>query len=234
MILQCRPNGELSGGRKSLALRFVFCIPLHKTDKRTFVPLVCHMDGEVGGFMKGPVSARSKIYRIALDAVLLAVNVVMNVAVPSEFSWASLPVLLCAFLMRPADAVAVATIGSFIEQLFYGLNYTTVFWMLPWVVFSLYVGIGASLARRSRHFFWTIFVLVTGELLLNICNTTALLGFGYVHIDPSAFSSGLPMPLVAILTYIVRMPQAAIRAVLSAVVVPLLLPPLRRVLSRYA
>ncbi len=182
--------------------------------------------------MKSPVSARSKIYRIALDAVLLAVNVVMNVAVPSELSWASLPVLLCAFLLRPADAVAVATIGSFIEQLFYGLNYTTVFWMLPWVIFSLYVGIGALLARRSRHFFWTAFVLVTGELLLNICNTTALLGFGYVHIDPSAFAGGLPMPLVAILTYLVRMPQAAVRAVLSAVVVPLLLPPLRRVLSK--
>ncbi len=182
--------------------------------------------------MNNPVSARSKIYRISLDAVLLAINVVMNVAVPSEFSWASLPVLLCAFLMSPGDALAVAALGSFIEQLFYGLNATTVLWILPWVVFAAFVGFGAALARRHERMWCMVLVIVAGELVLNICNTSVLLYFGYVQMDPAQFTEGLAMPLVAVLTYLVRMPQAVIRAVLSAIVVPLLLPPLRRVLKR--
>ncbi len=202
-------------------------------DLFVLLPL-CRMGGEWGYLMMNdPVSARSKIYRISLDAVLLAVNVVMNVAIPSELSWASLPVLLAAFLLRPADAVAVAVLGSFIEQLTYGLGFATVIWMLPWAVFSVFVGLGAALARRRQRLFPMMLVIVVGELLLNVCNTSALLYFGYVTVDPSAFAEGLAMPLVVLLTYLVRMPQAVVRAVLSAVVMPLLLPPLRRVLAKH-
>ncbi len=183
--------------------------------------------------MNSPVSARSKIYRISLDAVLLAVNVVMNVAVPSELSWASLPVLLAAFLLRPADAVAVAVLGSFIEQMTYGLGFATLVWMLPWLLFALFVGVGAALVRRNRRLIWAVLVIIAGELLLNVCNTSALLYFGYATVDPSAFSEGLAMPLVVLFTYLVRMPQAIVRAVLSSFIIPLLLPPLRRVLAKH-
>ena len=75
-------------------------------------------------------------------------------------------------------------------------------------------------------------VIVCAEILLNVGNTSALLYFGYASIDPSKFAAGLSMPVVAILTYLVRMPHAVIRAVLSSVVIPILLPPLRKVLSK--
>ncbi len=182
--------------------------------------------------MKNPVFARKKIYRVSFDAMLLAINVVMNVAVPSELSWASLPVLVCAFVMRPADTVAVAVIGSFIEQLFYGLNVTTGAWMLPWLIFSLYVGFGAAWARRRESTLLTVFVIASGEILLNICNTSVLLALGFIVFDPTTFVPWLPLPLAAVAFYLARMPQAVVRAVLSSVALPLLMPPLRRVLAK--
>ena len=181
--------------------------------------------------MKNPVSARSKIYRLSLDAMLIAIFVALSM-VPSEISWASLPVLLCAFLLGPADVIAITLRGSFIEQMWYGLNFTSVIWMLPWALFALFVGFGARLARKDLKTWKIVLVVVCAELLLNIGNTSALLYFGYVSVDPSSFSAGLPLTLVAVLTYIVRMPHAVIRAVLSSVAIPLLLPPLRKALAR--
>ncbi len=181
--------------------------------------------------MNSPVSARSKIYRIALDAVLLALFVVFSM-VPSELSWASLPVLLAAFLLSPADAIAIAVCGSFIEQMGYGVNFYTLIWMLPWAVFAAFVGFAAVWVRRSPRIWKMTLVIVVAELLLNVGNTSAMLFCGWTSIDPSRFTPGLPLWIVTVLTYIVRMPQAIVRAILSSVVLPLLLPPLRKVMAR--
>lgn len=172
-----------------------------------------------------PVSARSKIYRIALDAMLIAIFVILSM-VPSEISWASLPVFVCAFLLGPADAVVIAVCGSFIEQLWYGINATTVLWMLPWALFSLFVGLMAFAIRKKTRVWKMIVIIVIAELLLNLANTTVLCFLGYLSLDFSAELGAL------LLLYLGRMPQAIIRAVLSSVAVPLLIPPLRKALSR--
>ena len=175
--------------------------------------------------MKSPVSARPKIYRIAMVAMFIAIHVILSM-VPSEISWASLPVLVCAFLLGPIDTVTVAVIGSFIEQLQYGINVATIFWILPWLIFGLVAGFLAWFIRRGDERVWKIVVVVAvSELVLNIANTTALLGFGYVAVDFSA-------PHLVLLAFLVRMPHAIIRAVLSSVVIPLLVRPLRRTVER--
>lgn len=175
--------------------------------------------------MQSPVSARSKIYRIALDAMLLAIFVILSL-VPSEISWASLPVLLCAFLVGPCDAVLIALFGSFIEQMGYGLSFASLIWMLPWLAFGLCAGLGALPVRRDPKPWKMIPVIVFSELLLNVANTLALLYFGYAVID---FQAG---PWVVLLAFLTRMPHAAIRAVLSSVAMPLLLPPLKKQLEK--
>lgn len=175
--------------------------------------------------MNSPVSARAKIYRIAIDAMLIAIFVILSM-VPSEISWASLPVLLCAFLISPVDAITVAIFGSFIEQLWYGINYTTVLWMLPWALFGCFVGLGAYVVRKHPRVWKTVVIIVCGEILLNLANTTVLCSLGFLSLDFSASLGAL------VLLYITRMPQAIIRAVLSSIVIPLLLPPLRRALNR--
>lgn len=178
-----------------------------------------------------PISARSKVYRITLDAMLIAIYVILSL-VPSEISWASLPVLVCAFLLGPVDTVVITLCGSFIEQLWYGLNFTSVIWMLPWAAFAVFAGLMALWVRKNPKVWKMIVVIVCAEILLNVGNTSALLYFGYVSVDPTQFASGLPMSLVVILTYVIRMPQAIVRAVLSSVAIPLLLPPLRKALAR--
>ena len=168
---------------------------------------------------------RAHLRRLVLDALLVAFHILW-VFVPSEFSWQSLPVLLCAFLVGPTDALVVATIGSFVEQMYYGISLVSLAWMAPWVVFGLAVAIGALLIRKNPRPWLVAIVTVIAEIVLNLGNTTVLCALGYLSADFTA------TPAVLALLYLGRLPHALIRAVLSAVVVPLLLVPLRRVLSR--
>ncbi len=170
-------------------------------------------------------ASRSVLYRLTLDAMFLAIYVVFSIGIPSQISWASLPILLCAFLLSPGDTVAIATIGSFIEQLTYGLGVTTIFWMLPWVAFALCAGLGAALVRRRERLWKMITVIVVSELLLSLCNSIALFGLGFAILDMSS-------PWMILLGFVTRMPQGVIRAVVSSVVIPILLPPVRRVLAK--
>lgn len=170
-------------------------------------------------------SNHAKVRRLVLDAMLVAFHILWAF-VPSEFSWQSLPVLLCAFLVGPWDAVIVATLGSFVEQMYYGLSFASLIWMLPWVVFGLFVALLSFLVQKRPRTWKTVVIIVLAELVLNVANTTALCYFGYLSADLSAPFS------VLLLLYLGRLAQALIRAVLSAVVIPILLPPLRKVLSR--
>ncbi len=172
-------------------------------------------------------SFRSTAYRLTLDAMFVAINVAFGM-LPSEISWQSLPVLLCAFLMRPGDAIAVSLLGSFIEQMRYGLNFMSLFWMLPWALFGLVAGFGAMWCRKNPKFFSQLFksivLIVACELLLNFSNTAVLLYLGYLVMDASSL-------WLVLGGFLLRTPLALIRAVLSSVTVPLLLPPLRKQLE---
>ncbi len=169
-------------------------------------------------------SSRSMIYRLTLNAMFVAIHVILGL-VPSEFSLQSLPVLVCAFLLSPADAIAVSFLGSFIEQLRWGLGITTVFWVLPWLVFGLVAGVGAYLIRRRERPWKMILVIVLSELVLNIGNTVALVSLGFVALNMTS-------PWLFLLGFLSRMPQALLRAVLSSILIPLLLPPVRRALAK--
>lgn len=177
--------------------------------------------------MKSTVSLRSNILRLTLNAMLIALFVVLSM-VPSEISWASLVALICAFLLGPAQTLTVVVCGSFIEQLWYGINWYALLWMLPWILFGLACGFGALWARKNPKVWKTVLVVVVSEILLNVANTSVLCFMGYVTID---FSQA---PYLILWAYLLRMPHALIRSVLSSVAIPLLVPPLRRVLDKHA
>lgn len=168
---------------------------------------------------------RAHLRRLVLDAVLVAFHILWAF-VPSEFSWQSLPVLLAAFLIGPLDAVVVAVIGSFVEQMYYGISLVSLVWMAPWVVFGLFVALCAYLIRKRERTWLIAIVIVASEILLNLGNTTALCSLGYLSADFTA------APSVLFVLYVGRLPHALARAVISAIVVPILIPPLRRVLTR--
>ncbi len=168
-------------------------------------------------------SSRSMLYRMALNAMLIALNAVMGL-MPSEVSLQSLPVLVAACLLSPGDAVAVAVLGSFIEQLHYPLGLGSVLFLLPWLVYGLAIGFGARIIRRRERVWKIIALMVCAELLLNICNSTVLFSLGYAVLDLSS-------PRLFLLGFVLRMQYVPFRLFVYAVVVPLLLPPVRRALA---
>lgn len=186
--------------------------------------------------MKNPVSARNSIYRITLDAMFVALYVILGTflsfKIPGaiQISFSTLPILLCAFLFTPADAAAVALIGTLLEQILdpspYGFA-TLPMWLIPGVVMALVAALGAKAVRRQESkrtaVIMTCVIIALSELLLTLLNTGALYIDGYLlHYPVRAIALLLPTRLL----------NCLVRATLSAVLTVLLLPPLRKALAR--
>lgn len=179
--------------------------------------------------MKNPVSARTNVYRLVLNALFVAIYVVFSVFLAFkgktiEISWASLPILLCAFLFRPVDAIAVAICGSFLEQLLspYGLSATTPLWMLP-VILQATVAAVAAYLMRNRMSVWKMAVIIAvSELLL----TAANIAVSYVDAILFDYLEYLTIDIP------VRLLNGGLRTVISCVLIPLLLIPLRKALAK--
>lgn len=186
--------------------------------------------------MKSPLSTRSRIYRIAIDALFVALYVVLGTVlsfkIPGaiQISLSTLPLLLVAFLFSPADAAAVALLGTFLEQVLdpspYGFA-TLPIWLIPGVAMALTAAFGAIYIRRVNKkglaVLLTCATVVCAEILLTVLNTGALYLDGYL----------LNYPVKALhLLLPTRALNCLVRCLISSVLVNLLLPPLRAALKR--
>lgn len=170
------------------------------------------------------------LLRLVTDAMLIALYVVLSfflsVRIPPliKISWASLPLLVAALLFSPADAVAVALCGSFAEQLLaYGISPTTPLWMVPPVLHALFVAAFAPLCRKGKRRARQAGLIAVSEFFLTFTNTAALyLDAKIVGYPVGAIAAVLPPRLL----------NGAIRAVLSAALIPLLLPPLEKLIRQ--
>ena len=190
-----------------------------------------------GIFMNSPISARTKIYRIAIDAMFIAVYVILgaylSIKIPGviQISLSSLPVLLCAFLFRPSDAIAVAVIGNFLEQVLdpspYGFA-TLLIWLIPGALQALIASLGARTERQAdskrKATVLMLITIVCAELTLTLVTTGAIYLDGYLlHYPVKALHIIMPSRLLNCLG----------RSILSCILLPLIVPPLRRVLTRW-
>ena len=186
--------------------------------------------------MNDPISARKKIYRLVIDALFVAIYVLLGTflsfKIPGaiQISFSSLPILLCAFLFRPADAVAVAVLGNLIEQIIdpspYGFV-TLAIWLIPGALQALVASAGAGVCRRgasqSKVAVLIVLTILCAEFTLTLLNTGALYLDGYLlHYPVKALHLLMPMRLL----------NALVRSILSCILVPLLLTPLRRALAK--
>ena len=176
------------------------------------------------------LSTQMRIRRVVIDAVFIALFVlfsaVLTVKTPfAEISLASLPILLCAYLFGPADALIVAALGSFMEQVFslYGLSVTTPLWMTPVILQAAVASLGFWVVRRVGKPWIVIVVLVIAELVLTFANTAALYLDGYI------FSYAVKALHLLLPT---RLLNGGVRLALSCVLFPLLLRPLRAVAQK--
>lgn len=173
--------------------------------------------------------------RITVNALFAALYVVfaclLTVKTPvMEISFASVPVIFSAILLGPIDALLVALVGSFIEQLVFGLSATAPLWMLPPILQGLTVGLLACLLpvlkrTDSKVLYRTIALLGTvciGELILTATNTAAL------YLD--GFLVGYPVKALNLIV-IPRLANCAIRMAISCILVYFLLPPVQKLFT---
>ena len=186
--------------------------------------------------MKRSLSTHQRIYRIAIDALFVALYVILGTVlsfkIPGaiQISLSTLPLLLVAFLFTPADAAAVALIGTLLEQILdpspFGFA-TLPMWLIPGIAMATLAAFGARWARRpqkrSTVLILTCVTIVCAELLFTGLNTVALYLDGYfLNYPVKALHLLLPTRLI----------NCLVRCATSSVLVNLLLPPLRRALRR--
>lgn len=181
--------------------------------------------------MQNSNSRRPLIYRLTVDAMLAAVYVLLAhfFAVNLGFitlSWSTLPLLLVAFLFGISDALCVAFIGSLVEQLLYGLDATTPIWLLIPVLFALVAGLGSKITQKNKNTALLVAVIIAVELAYTLINSAGIV------LGDTVYTGSLAGALTTTLAKMpVRLANCAVRAALSAITLPLLLPQIRRALG---
>ena len=165
------------------------------------------------------------VFRLVADAMLIALYVVLSsyltVKTPIfELSWASLPILLCALIFGLPDVLAVSCLGSFLEQMLsFGPSATTVLWMLPAIFQGVFAALAFRFLKNKDSMLHLVLIIAASEFLLSAVNTAALYADGAIM--------GYPVPALHVIAP-VRLAGLLVRAILSCVLLPLLLPRLRR------
>ena len=186
--------------------------------------------------MHNSFSARSGLYRMTLDALFVALYVVLSTfasfKIPGaiQISFSTIPILLSAFLFRPMDAIGVALLGTFVEQVIdpspYGFV-TLPMWLIPGTAVALCASLSAVSLRKKPDNKWrlilTVLTVVLCELLLTALNTAALYIDGAI-LGYSVKALHLLLPA--------RLLNALVRATISAISIPLLLPPLNKAIAK--
>ena len=186
--------------------------------------------------MKSSFSAHQNLYRMTVDSLFVALYVVLatfaSFKIPGvvQVSFSTVPILLAAFLFRPADAVGIALLGTFVEQVIdpspYGFV-TLPMWLIPGTVMALVASLCASRIRKISSKKLAVVLsaatIVCAELLLTALNTAALYIDGAI-MGYAVQALHLLMPM--------RVLNGLARAVVSCILIPLLLPPLKKALER--
>ena len=89
--------------------------------------------------------------RLAMDAVLIALYVALSMLAivlgGFKLTFEHLPVIICAVMFGPVDAMLVGGLGELINQMLtFGFTPTTILWMAPAIFCGLATGLGARLS----------------------------------------------------------------------------------------
>lgn len=183
--------------------------------------------------MKATRYSKRSTYRLILDALFAALYLVLaafvSIRTPfAKISFSSLPLLLAAYLFGPVDALLVATVGAFLEQVKFGLGPTAPLWMLPAILMAGCAGVLGFLAKRcakSDGDYYNLLIPATliAEIVFTATNTAALYLDGYLmHYSVKALTALLPP----------RLANLGVRAVITTVTVRLLLPRVQKLMSK--
>ncbi len=133
-------------------------------------------------------SALTKIRRMAINAVMTAVYIVLSTYLAInmgglKLTFEALPVVLCAVIFGPVDAMAVGFLGELLNQMLtYGFTPTTLLWILPIVARGLIIGMcvaamkkkqGLSGFLQPRNYISFLIISIAASLIHSLLNTAA-------------------------------------------------------------
>ncbi len=167
----------------------------------------------------------SKTSRMAMDAVMVALCAVLGYLSPdfgfAKISLESLPVMLAALLLGPADGMIVGAMGTFLCQFVrYGLTATTVLWMMPYVVMGLVAGRYALRRRFQLSRKQILFITLFAEIMVSLMNT------GVLYVDSRIYGYFSVVYIFGMLA--VRIPLCAAKAAAFGALLPGIVGSLRR------
>lgn len=171
--------------------------------------------------------------RLAFDAVLIAVCAALGYfAVDfkvAQLTFENLPIIIGAMMFGPLDGLLIGLVGSFLSQLLrWGLDATTVLWILPYAISGLFVGFLRKMGQFRERDRSSIGKKATGMVVLMILNcvlvtamntVVTVICYKYVYYMPAeAVYVALPGKLL----------WAVVRAIIFAVLTPLVIEGLRK------
>ena len=155
--------------------------------------------------------------KLAIDAMLAAMCAALGyVAIDLlavKVTFESLPVLVGALMFGPIHGMAIGAVGTFIYQILrYGFSYTTVLWMLPYVLCGLAAGLYAHFRHYELPRRGTLITVLLCELMITALNT------GVIYVDSKIYGYYTPQLILGALA--ARIGIAVAKGILFGLIVP--------------
>jgi ECF transporter S component (folate family) len=155
-----------------------------------------------------------KTKQLAINAMLAAMCAVLGYVSLDlgnfKFTFESFPIIIAAFLFGPVHGMIVAFVGTFIYQILkWGLMSTTILWVLPYVIFALFLGLLYKENMPKKNFFA---LMIAGGILLTLLNTLS------IYIDSKVWDYYTFAYVFG--SFFVRLIVSVIKSVVFALIVP--------------
>ena len=164
--------------------------------------------------------------RLVTDAILIAMYAVMSTLLTinlggMNISVGALPIIVGAALFGPTDGLIIGLCGSFLNQMYsYGLTPTTALWIIPAGARGFIIGAFAKHCKFNMTVRQTVLITIISSLTVTALNTVVM------YIDSKIW--GYYSYAYVFGKIIPRIISGVIIATLFGVLVPKLLPPLKR------
>ena len=158
---------------------------------------------------------------LAAMCAVLGAAATINIGTFMKISLVSLPVLIGGIVFGAVDGALIGGVGTFIYQLVaYGLEWSTVLWLLPYIAAGLIAGLMSKKWGYNPNQKQMILINIVVAIAITLVNTLSLIIYYQVlKIDKAILFTSLPSKILT----------AVIRAVLFAFIIPPLAKAIKKV-----
>ena len=129
---------------------------------------------------------RMKTQTMVLSALLMAMHIILSyfsLDLPlMKINLSPLPIIIAGLMFGPMVGGTVGLLGSLLYQMLkFGIDPTTVLWIVPVGIRGLLIGLYAQKRRYKMRFFETVGLVIITSFIATILNTVGLYIAGYIN-----------------------------------------------------